>query len=174
MYPDAFIQYLVHFHGDRDYFECHEILEEYWKDTNEGKNSIWVGFILLAVSNYHFRRGNIEGASRTLKKALRIFHDQTQKLSELGMNWHRLTLTLKERIIEIETGKSYSSFSLPIKDSELVKKCQNICLLNGFTWGEISNLENHNLINRHITRDRSDVIIERQNAIANRHEKGRE
>ena len=27
-FPLKYIDFLVHFHGDRDYFECHEILEE--------------------------------------------------------------------------------------------------------------------------------------------------
>ncbi|MFZ3196347.1 MAG: DUF309 domain-containing protein, partial [Bacillus mycoides] len=27
MYPTEYIQFLIHFHGDYDYFECHEILE---------------------------------------------------------------------------------------------------------------------------------------------------
>ena len=35
MYSQAYIDYLVHFHGDRDYFECHELLEEHWKKTKE-------------------------------------------------------------------------------------------------------------------------------------------
>ncbi|MEH7501602.1 DUF309 domain-containing protein, partial [Neobacillus drentensis] len=29
MYPTEYIQFLAHFHGDRDYFECHELLEDY-------------------------------------------------------------------------------------------------------------------------------------------------
>ncbi|PAD68333.1 hypothetical protein CHH83_14265, partial [Bacillus sp. 7586-K] len=31
MYDQEYIDFLVHFHCDRDYFECHEILEEHWK-----------------------------------------------------------------------------------------------------------------------------------------------
>lgn len=31
LYPTAYIKYLFHFHTDRDYFECHELLEEHWK-----------------------------------------------------------------------------------------------------------------------------------------------
>ena len=36
MYPTEYIQFLIHFHGDYDYFECHEILEEYWKTKPRG------------------------------------------------------------------------------------------------------------------------------------------
>lgn len=36
MYPTEYIQFLIHFHGDYDYFECHEILEGYWKTKPRG------------------------------------------------------------------------------------------------------------------------------------------
>lgn len=38
MYPAEYLEYLVYFHADRDYFECHEILEEYWKE--QGMNNL--------------------------------------------------------------------------------------------------------------------------------------
>ncbi|MCD2486520.1 DUF309 domain-containing protein, partial [Staphylococcus aureus] len=51
MYPKAYIDYLVEFHATRDYFECHEILEEYWKeDPPKKRKRYWVGFIELAVA----------------------------------------------------------------------------------------------------------------------------
>ena len=31
-YPEAYTDYLCYFHGARDYFECHEVMEEYWKE----------------------------------------------------------------------------------------------------------------------------------------------
>lgn len=53
MYPKAYIEYLVHFHSDRDYFECHEILEEHWKQ--DGRNKGWLVLIQTAVAFYHYR-----------------------------------------------------------------------------------------------------------------------
>lgn len=32
VYPEAYVAFLHEFHTTRDYFECHEILEEYWKE----------------------------------------------------------------------------------------------------------------------------------------------
>lgn len=173
MYPDAYIQYLVHFHGERDYFECHEILEEYWKETKEGKQSIWVGLILLAVSNYHFRRGNKDGASRTLKKAIGIFQNQREQY-QLGMNLAILVNASKKQLTAIGEGKTYESLNLPITDRGLLEECQKRCHEKGYKWGEESNLDNFDLIHRHSTRDRSEVLIDRQNAISIRHENGRE
>ena len=83
-YPEDYLSFLVHFHGTRDYFECHEILEEYWKETApKERDSHWVGLIQIAVALYHERRGNKQGATRTLTKAIEI---SILKKAELN-NW---------------------------------------------------------------------------------------
>ncbi|WP_218197281.1 DUF309 domain-containing protein, partial [Pseudomonas sp. 2995-1] len=60
-YPDAYIEYLIEFHGTRDYFECHEIMEEYWK---KNKEKHWHTLIQLAVAIYHERQHNYDGSLR--------------------------------------------------------------------------------------------------------------
>ncbi|MEH7107402.1 DUF309 domain-containing protein, partial [Bacillus sp. JJ1764] len=124
MYPNEYISYLVHFHGDRDYFECHEILEEYWKNTEPGnKESVWVGLILLAVSCYHHRRGNFAGAVKTLEKAIPIFESKPNMIQQLGLNCHDLNLMLKERLSDIKDRHIYKSLNLPIADTALLQTC---------------------------------------------------
>lgn len=50
-YPQAYIEYLEYYHGARDYFECHEVLEEYWKENPSSPlSAAWVGLIQLAVA----------------------------------------------------------------------------------------------------------------------------
>lgn len=167
MYPNDYIQYLIHFHGDRDYFECHEILEEYWKQTEpRNKESIWVGLILLAVSAYHHRRGNFSGARRTLEKAEKIFEQNTKSLSAVGLESHQLFSLVTQRLEEIQASIPYRSFSLPISDPLLLKQCSDICEEQGIVWGNESDLSNNGLVHRHKLRDRSSVIEERNKAIA--------
>src|SRR4051812_35918732 len=102
MYPEAFVHYMAHFHGDRDYFECHEILEEHWKEHDKGnKDSIWVAFIQLAVGCYHHRRGNVSGASRTLQKALAIFVNKESEIDCLGVDGNILIRRVKKLIARI-------------------------------------------------------------------------
>lgn len=168
-YPTSYIQYLAHFHGDRDYFECHEILEEYWKATDAGnKTSIWVSLILLAVSNYHHRRNNYPGAIRTLKKATEIFSDAKEATVRLGIDHKILTDTLDKRMENLHNKVPYTSFNLPLCDTELKRLCYDECRRNGFTWGTSSNLQNPELVHRHSTRDRSDVISDRRMALEER------
>ncbi|NKE04945.1 DUF309 domain-containing protein [Mesobacillus selenatarsenatis] len=168
-YPISYIQYLAHFHGDRDYFECHEILEEYWKATDAGnKKSIWVALILLAVSNYHHRRKNFSGALRTLDKSLEIFSNDKDAVNQLGIDPDLLSGTLRKRKENLLNKIPYTSFNLPLVDKELERLCLEECRQNGFTWGTGSNLENFDLIHRHSQRDRSDVITDRQMALEDR------
>lgn len=73
MYPTEYIQFLIHFHGDYDYFECHETLEEYWKTKPRGnRDNYLVGLIQIAVSLYHQRRSNWNGAEKMMKSAITI------------------------------------------------------------------------------------------------------
>lgn len=160
MYPKEFIQYLIHFHGDRDYFECHEILEEYWKKTGEkDKHSVWVGFIQLAVSCYHHRRGNFNGAKKTLENALMIFNKEKQLLKALGLDQALLILLMKEKLAGIKQKQIYQSFNLPINAPLLEQQCISACSLLGFNWCSSSDMKNNQLVHRHILRNR--IIQER-------------
>jgi len=163
LYPKEYIQFLVHFHGDRDYFECHEILEEYWKQVDpKNKDSIWVSLILLAVSCYHHRRANFTGAKRTLTKSLMIMKAQPQALRKLGINPVVLLDKADEQLTAIEAEKVYESFNIPLEDSKLIEICKAACEESGFTWGAISDMTNRSLIHRHKLRDRTDVIEKRK------------
>jgi uncharacterized protein len=175
MYPKEYIDYLVHFHGDRDYFECHEVLEDYWKKVDKNnKRSILVGFILLAVSNYHHRRGNFSGAHRTLRKALNILNEKKLQLTTYGFSPSELIDFLDERLVLIEKKEMYTSLNLPINDPELIEICKKECSLKGTTWCKASDITNEELIHRHVRRDRSEVISERNEALQLRQKKGSE
>lgn len=173
MYPKEYIQFLTHFHGDRDYFECHEVLEEFWKKTDSrNKDSIWVGLILLAVSSYHHRRGNFNGAKRTIEKAVKIFEAQVNEIKKLGLDKQLLSELVKNRFVVIDGEGAYDSFNLPIFDPALLELCKKSCIAAGFQWSAASDLTNKQLVHRHKLRDRTDVIHERNQSLRMR--KGRE
>jgi uncharacterized protein len=175
MYPEEYIEYLVHFHGDRDYFECHEILEEYWKEVDKNnKTSILVGFIQLAVSCYHHRRKNFKGAERTLQKAINILDTHKNELQHYGFS-HKIFLPYLEERLEFIQGKNaYISMNLPIEDRELITLCKQVSKQKEMIWCQPSDLSNLELVHRHARRDRTDVIKEREEAISARQKKGRE
>ncbi|MDQ0269300.1 DUF309 domain-containing protein [Cytobacillus purgationiresistens] len=166
MYPQAYINYLVHFHGDRDYFECHEILEEYWKSVDKNnKSSIWVGLILFAVSHYHHRRGNFKGAERTMQKSINILGSKRKEIQQLGIDEIKLLMDLNSQLQGIAAQTKYKSYTFPFSDPQLIEIAKQNCIQEGFIWCQDSDLLNEDLIHRHVRRDRSDVIKERSLAL---------
>ncbi|WP_419956232.1 DUF309 domain-containing protein [Neobacillus niacini] len=169
MYPAQYIEFLAHFNGDRDYFECHEILEEYWKESNDkSKDSTWVGFILLAVSRYHHRRRNFNGAKRTLEKAIKIFSGHDRELNLLGLDCDLIFPLLTKLLAQAANEESYQTITLPISDPLLLEACIKECENKGFNWGQESNFDDESIIHRHMLRDRTDVIKERMKALMNK------
>ncbi|MFD2445913.1 DUF309 domain-containing protein [Bacillus sp. CGMCC 1.16607] len=174
MIPTEFVTYLYHFHVDRDYFECHEVLEEYWKEnTSQEKDSIWVGFILLAVANYHHRRNNFKGAIRTLEKANLILSKKEMEITHLGIDEVQLLQLLNDQLVKLKRMEPYKSYLLPIINKDLHSQCLAICK-EPDDWGKESNLLNEHLIHRHKLRDRSNIIADRNNALIERKRKDSE
>jgi predicted metal-dependent hydrolase len=160
MYPKEYLEYLIQFHGKRDYFECHEILEEYWKAENQEKK-VWVGLIQIAVSLYHHRRNNFKGSLKMMKSAYNILQYEQQELKALGISYPQLMELLQEKIEKIQNLEPYKSFHLPLEEA-VVTQCKHLCEKEGIQWGEPSNLEDLNIVHKHTLRDRSDVIKERE------------
>lgn len=169
MYPEEYIAFLTHFHGDRDYFECHEILEEYWKGfPSEARDSIWVGLIQIAVSLYHQRRGNFAGAAKMLGSAIRILSQKRGQVNQLGLDEDMLLDLLRQKLTEIERCQPYVSINLPIRDDRLLEECRHRCAQQGKQFGQESNLADEQLLHRHMLRDRSDVVAEREQSLKNK------
>lgn len=136
MYPKAYIDYLVEFHATRDYFECHEILEEFWKeDPPKKRKRYWVGFIQLAVALYHHRRQNTAGAKRLMANSIRILQAEHRAVEDLGLDHGRLLELMQSVYAQIEMGSAYKSIMLPIKDEKLEEACRIECKKKKYTWG---------------------------------------
>lgn len=165
-YPASYIDYLVHFHTDRDYFECHEILEEHWKSAlPEKRQAVWVGLIQVAVSLYHQRRENYNGAYRMMKSALSILHDEEEEIKKLGLDYDALTRSLHRRTEELKHQIKYESLFLPISDPSLTILCEQRSNEKKLTWWSRSDMANVELIHRHKLRDRTSVVAERQKSL---------
>ena len=55
----------------RDFFVCHEVLEEVWTKERGRRRVFLQSLIHFAVAFYHDSRGNAVGATRQLRKGLR-------------------------------------------------------------------------------------------------------
>lgn len=166
-YPEAYIRYLFHFHADRDLFECHEVLEEYWKEhPDKLLGPVWVGFIQLAVGLYHHRRRNFRGARMMLLSGREKLSTHWKQVASLGMDVDRLLRMMAERIDQVEAGEDYTDMNLPVVEEDLITRCHTLCEEEGAKWCALSDMGNVELVERHRRRDRSDVIAARRQAIA--------
>lgn len=151
-----FVKFIVYFNQNQDFFECHEVLEEYWNEIpNRTKEHPLTAYILLATGLYHWRRKNHSGALRTLKKA-------SQKMGEMpaqypsfteGIDFNTLFKNVQNAIQSIERKESFIPFAIGItshKLKTLVKAAEPLMNL----LPENSEM----LIHKHKLRDRSDII----------------
>jgi hypothetical protein len=170
-YPQAYVQFLIEFHATRDYFECHEILEEYWKEhENDPLRDVWHGLIQVAVGLYHQRMGRRVGSIKMLKSACRLL--RAEQCQTISLAHSELITMIEQRIVHIESNPSlkFSDIDLPITDSDLIEHCQKLCVAQRIVWGSSSNLQDQQLVFRHTLRNREDVIEARQKALATKRE----
>ncbi|MFB9330489.1 DUF309 domain-containing protein [Paenibacillus aurantiacus] len=162
-YPWAYVQYLVEFHATRDYFECHELLEDHWKShPGDPLAEVWVGLIQLAVGSYHHRRGNLAGAVKMFAQAKRRLN--AESLDGLGLDGDRSMIRIIERCDAAEAGEAFEDVELPIHDEWLKGECDRITRREGLVWGAPSRREEA-LTDRHRLRDRTDVLAAREAAL---------
>jgi uncharacterized protein len=54
----------VRLFNEREFFACHDVLEELWTDTLGEERTFYQGLIHAAVSLFHFEEGNLGGARK--------------------------------------------------------------------------------------------------------------
>ncbi|PTM57596.1 DUF309 domain-containing protein [Desmospora activa] len=127
MQPDAresplFTQFLYHFNVDRDYYECHEVLEELWME--EGRDPLYQGLLQVAVALFHCRNGNDNGARKLFRKALAKLRQQPG--DSLGINLARLRQDCTrylERLEQVEQKPfPFYNLTIDILDPQLQKR----------------------------------------------------
>lgn len=59
-YSYLYLLFLYHFNYTRDYYECHDVLEELWFETQ--RDRFYQGLLQVAVGLYHHRWKNPTGA----------------------------------------------------------------------------------------------------------------
>ncbi|ANC77736.1 hypothetical protein ABE65_013380 [Fictibacillus phosphorivorans] len=158
-YPKPWIQYLVYFHRDQDYFECHEVLEDHWKDEGM-KGDLWPGLIQLAVAQYHHRRGNYNGARRMILSCKVKLQKEESALKELGIEVEPFLELLDRSVQRIERQQPFESIGLPLS-SELFQACLTEANATEETW-VLQTKTDDTIIHKHSLRDRSSVIEERK------------
>ncbi|MBB6730382.1 DUF309 domain-containing protein [Cohnella zeiphila] len=164
-YPESLIDYLAEYFGSRDFFECHEIMEEHWKRDGESPLArCWLALIRIAVMQYHARRGNQAGAYKLLVKTAEEF--EPEWMGMMGLDGTRLADMLRERREKWTAPDRavYEEFELPIADPELLRLARQACEERGWSWRTPLHAVPDEVVHRHHLRDRREVIASREKA----------
>jgi predicted metal-dependent hydrolase len=85
-YDKLYVEFVYYFNVERDYFECHEVMEELWLE--EGRAPLYQGLLQVAVGLYHYRNGNLRGAIKLFAAAVEKLEYQPR--DALGIDLARL------------------------------------------------------------------------------------
>jgi predicted metal-dependent hydrolase len=113
-----YLAYISHFNGDRDYFECHEVMEELWLE--EGRSPLLQGLLQAAVGLHHWDNGNRSGAAKLMKAALGKLSSYADVVLGLDLTSLRRNLeqSLKE-LTEMPDDAPFQAFLLELCDPAL-------------------------------------------------------
>ncbi len=92
----------------REFFECHEVLEEIWTPSREPERLFLQALIHFAVGFYHHQRANRAGTVRQLRKGLRKIEGYLPEFRGVA------TLPLRDRVAallaRVEAGGAIDEF----------------------------------------------------------------
>ncbi|MGL6009603.1 MAG: DUF309 domain-containing protein [Culicoidibacterales bacterium] len=150
-YPQAYLEFIKVFHTSRDYFQCHDLLEELWREESLhlDKNHVYVGILQIAVAMYHWRRENWRGAQLLIEGSIEKLQVKRSELENLGIEFHACLALAHQLASEIEQQQKYHSPNLPLQP-KLQTFMQTHCEQNGICWQDVSNLTDELIVHRHL------------------------
>jgi len=155
----------------QDYFECHEIMEEAWKSKAErSKEDPEVFLILMAVGEYHYRRGNIAGAVKSYRKALSIFASRPFRLEEGGLE--PSIISVMERRLANMHDVRFSPLEFPLTQNTLMKLnstyLPEMPYESFLEWRKVRHVTDEFTVNKHRMRDRHQIESDRKATLKKR------
>ena len=92
----------------REFFECHEALEEIWTPARGPERLFLQALIHFAVGFYHYQRGNREGAARQLRKGLQKIVSYLPQFA--GVDTRKLHGQMARRLRTVIAGKQIRTY----------------------------------------------------------------
>jgi predicted metal-dependent hydrolase len=72
-YDPLYVQFIYYFNIKRDYYECHEVMEQLWLEN--ARSQYYQGLLQVAVGLYHHQQNNVSGA-------IKLFTAACEKLNQ--------------------------------------------------------------------------------------------
>lgn len=162
LFHPLFIDYVTYFNGNEDYFECHEVLEEYWKNVAPAqKGHPLVGYVQIATGMYHWRRGNVRGAVRIFEKGMALLAAPTDDAFIAYVDVEALMPLLQQTVLRMKSGQAFTPFTLPLTNDALAHRVQRAI-------DALPPTDAHYICHKHMLRDRSDVLQQRAAKLASK------
>lgn len=125
-YDPLYVQFVYYFNVARDYFECHEAMEELWLE--EGRNPLYQGLLQVAVGLYHYRNGNTSGAVKLFTAALEKLEGYPP--DSLGIDLGRLRDDSRAYLAKLlrleEEPFAFYDLDIRVRDAELEKLVEEL------------------------------------------------
>ena len=100
---DELLLHGIRLFNNREFFECHEVLEEAWTPERGPRRLFLQALIHFAVGLYHWERSNLPGAGRQIRKGLRKLAAYLPSCE--GIDTERLYRDGLEALARIEAGE---------------------------------------------------------------------
>lgn len=150
-FAQQYLDFLFEFHMVRDYFECHEIMETYWKSqpTFPDKKQAEVALLQLAVGLYHWRRGNYNGALYELERVQANLEYTLKDLVEVyDLSGLDLAEDISDLVYLVKTNQEYYDYNLPLNQHVLQAYCEAFELSS--SWQAPSPMDDDAIIHHHL------------------------
>lgn len=112
-YDRLYVAFVYYFNVERDYFECHEVMEELW--LTEGRSPVFQGLLQVAVGLYHYRNGNASGAVKLFSQGIDKLQGQPEVLH--GIRLGKLVEDSRQYVEKLQRlpGAPFAFYDLDIE-----------------------------------------------------------
>lgn len=106
--PERLFPQGVELFNRREFFDCHEVLEEIWTPARGPERLFLQALIHFAVGFYHHQRRNQAGAERQLRKGLKKIAGYLPEF--WGVDTEKLGQEVSQRLEVISSGRQVRDF----------------------------------------------------------------
>ncbi|MFH5185452.1 DUF309 domain-containing protein [Paenibacillus sp. TAB 01] len=126
-YDRLYVEFVYYFNVERDYFECHEVMEELWLE--EGRAPLYQGLLQVAVGLYHYRNGNLSGAVKLFTAAVQKLEPRREQQGT-GIDLGRLVDDSKRYLERLERAVeqpfAFYDLDIAILDPQLEERVEEL------------------------------------------------
>lgn len=120
MGDERYYAFISYFNTERDYFECHEVMEELWLE--EGRHPLLQGLLQAAVGLHHWHNDNFTGAVKLMEASLAKLSAYDDVVLGIDLERLRVDLSVSLRsLADRPADAPFQAFELVLRDEHLAR-----------------------------------------------------